>query len=331
MNTNIRTARLGIGFDAASTLLFGIENILVVYYAASAVMGNVISLGMFFAFMSYKRRFVDAMDGLIDRAIEIRMLGVHLQRISDIAFTPIEPGNDACTAASTSRAEACSISARGLAFRYSDIDAPVFENLDIDIEAGHTVAIVGPSGCGKSTLLKCLMGLLAPCAGEIRVNNIVLQHQQDYRKQIAAVMQDDQLLSGSIADNIACFDHRLQLEEVVQCAQQACIHEDILKMPMQYNTPVGDMGSSLSGGQLQRIMLARAFYRQPAILFLDEATSHLDIETEKQINQQIATMRITRVLVAHRPETIALADHVIELRRNGRLDAQMGKEEPKNS
>ncbi len=318
MNTNIRTARLGIGFDAASTLLFGVENILVVYFAATAVMGNVISLGMFFAFMSYKRRFVDAMDGLISRAIEIKMLGVHLQRISDIAFTPVEPGNDACTAAATGSADACSISARGLAYRYCDIDAPVFENLDIDIEASHTVAIVGPSGCGKSTLLKCLMGLLLPSAGEIRVNNILLQHQHDYRKQIAAVMQDDQLLSGSIADNIACFDHRLQLEEVVRCAQQACIHEDIIKMPMQYNTPVGDMGSSLSGGQVQRIMLARAFYRQPAILFLDEATSHLDIETEQQINRHIAAMRITRVLVAHRPETIALADKVIELRRDGR-------------
>jgi ATP-binding cassette subfamily B protein RaxB len=108
------------------------------------------------------------------------------------------------------------------------------------------------------------------------------------------------------------------LEEVVHCAQQACIHDDIMKMPMQYNTPVGDMGSSLSGGQVQRIMLARAFYRRPAVLFLDEATSHLDIETEKRINQHIAAMRITRVLVAHRPETIALADHVIELQGNGR-------------
>jgi ATP-binding cassette subfamily B protein RaxB len=314
MNTNISTARLGIGFDAASTLLFGAENILVVYFAASAVMGNVISLGMFFAFMSYKRRFVDAIDGLIDRAIEMKMLGVHLQRISDIAFTPVEPGNDASAASPTPGAAACAISARGLGFRYNDIDAPVFENLDLDIGAGHTVAIVGPSGCGKSTLLKCLMGLLPPGTGEILINKIAVQHQHDYRAQIAAVMQDDQLLSGSIAENIACFDHRLQLEEVVHCAQQACIHDDIMKMPMQYNTPVGDMGSSLSGGQVQRIMLARAFYRQPAVLFLDEATSHLDIETEKRINQHVAAMRITRVLVAHRPETIALADHVIELR-----------------
>ena len=89
-------------------------------------------------------------------------------------------------------------------------------------------------------------------------------------------------------------------------------------MPMQYNTPVGDMGSTLSGGQVQRIMLARAFYREPDILFLDEATSHLDIDTEKLINAHIATMHITRVLVAHRPETIRMADRVIELRREGR-------------
>jgi ATP-binding cassette subfamily B protein RaxB len=317
INTDIRIARLGIGFDGAGTLLFGLENILVVFFAASAVMNNLLSLGMFFAFMSYKRRFVEAVDGLIDRAIEIKMLGLHLQRISDIVFTPIESGQDADIPTAGTAAQASSISTRDLAFQYCELDRPVFDNLNIEIAAGHTAAITGPSGCGKSTLLKCLMGLLPASSGEVLINGVSLRSQHSYRRQIAAVMQDDHLLSGTIADNIACFDHRLQLEKIMLCAQQACIHEDILSMPMQYNTPVGDMGSSLSGGQVQRIMLARAFYRRPNILFLDEATSHLDIETEQRINAHIAAMRITRVLVAHRPETIALADCVIEL---GKID-----------
>ncbi|MEP5764316.1 MAG: peptidase domain-containing ABC transporter [Halieaceae bacterium] len=316
MNSDIRIARLGISFEAAGALLFGAENILVVYFAATAVMGNVISLGMFFAFMSYKRRFVDSMDSLITQIIEIKMLGVHLQRISDIAFTAIEPAN--CVAAPGEQEASYQLRASGIGFRYSNEGAPVFSSLDFTIDSGQTVAITGPSGCGKSTLLKCLMGLLRTSDGEILLNDIPLSHTPGYRALIAAVMQDDQLLSGSVADNIACFDHRLHLEDIARCAQQACIHDDIMKLPMQYNSPVGDMGSSLSGGQVQRIMLARAFYRRPVLLFLDEATSHLDIQTEQRINQHIAAMSITRILVAHRPETIALADHVIELRPDGR-------------
>ena len=319
MNTDIASARLGIGFNASSSLLFGVENILVVYFAATAVMSNEISLGMFFAFMSYKRRFVDAIDGLINQVIEIFMLGLHLERIADIAFTPTEPASLACPDDRTLPRDAqLTLSARQLSFRYSEIDPPIFEALDVCIKHGQSVAITGPSGCGKSTLLKCLMGLLPPTAGEVLLNRMNIQHCRGYRASIAAVMQDDQLLSGSIADNIACFDDRLHLEEVIRCAQRACIHDDIMKMPMQYNTPVGDMGSSLSGGQVQRIMLARALYRQPGILFLDEATSHLDLDTEQRINQCIAAMQITRIIVAHRPQTIALADHVIELRPNSR-------------
>ena len=126
-------------------------------------------------------------------------------------------------------------------------------------------------------------------------------------------MQEDQLLSGSIADNIACFDHHTDLAKVSICAQMACIQDDILSLPMQYNTLVGDMGSGLSGGQKQRIVLARALYRSPAILFMDEATSHLDAANERRVNEHIASLEISRVIVAHRAETIKAADRVIEL------------------
>jgi ATP-binding cassette subfamily B protein RaxB len=276
---------------------------------------------MFFAFMSYKRRFVEAMDNLVSQLIELKMLGLHLERIGDIALTRQEacltPEAEATESPGAGAATA-SLSAQALGFRYSDIDPYIFENLSFTIHPGETVAIVGPSGLGKTTLLKCLMGLLQPCDGVIRLGDVSLSNIPGYRRCIGAVLQDDQLLSGSIAENIACFDNDLNLEKVQSCAEMACIHEDIARLPMQYNTPVGDMGSALSGGQVQRIMLARAFYRQPAILFLDEATSHLDIETERRINQHIAAMHITRVMVAHRPETIALADTVIELRRDCR-------------
>ena len=314
MNADIRVEKLRIGYGAINGLLFGLENIIVVYLAARAVMGDVFSVGMLFAFMSYKQRFVDSMDGLIEQLIEMRMIGLHLDRLADITFTPAE-AVDATPAlpGTTPQTLTGRLQVRDLAYRYSEADAPVFTGLGLDIEAGEAVAIVGPSGCGKTTLLKCLMGLLQPSAGEIRVDGQPLPQVPHYRSSIAAVMQDEQLLSGSIADNIACFDPRPDQQWVVEVAQLAAIHEDIMALPMQYGTLVGDMGTSLSGGQKQRIVLARALYREPRILFMDEATSHLDAANEARVNANIRHLNMTRIIVAHRQETIESADRVIRL------------------
>ncbi len=316
MNSDIKVAKMGIGFDAANRLLFGLENILVVYFAAQSVIDNVMSLGMLFAFMSYKQRFTGAIDSLVDQFIELLMLGLHLERMSDIALSKPEPATvSATTSQNTRTSGGLRIDARELAFRYADGEPWIFRGVQLAILAGTSIALVGPSGCGKTSLLKCLMGLVPSTEGELTINGVPVSSRQDYRSLIAGVMQDDQLLGGSIAENIACFEQRLDLEKVMQAAQLACIHEAIMQMPMQYNTPVGDMGSTLSGGQVQRIMLARALYRQPRVLFLDEATSHLDTSTERAINTNIAQMNMTRIMVAHRPDTIALADQVFELRR----------------
>jgi ATP-binding cassette subfamily B protein RaxB len=315
MNKNIKLTRLEITHDSASIFLFGLENILVVYLAAELVMQNVMTVGMFFAFMSYKHRFVTAMDSLINQLIAIKMLGVHLERIADITFTQTEPAREGDATGST---EEISIRASGLGYRYSASEAWVFSDLNFRIASGEFVALVGPSGCGKSTLLKCLLGLLPPTAGQLHLSGNQRLNSSGFRSQVAAVMQDDHLLSGTIAENIACFDHELDWKKMTRSAELACIHEDVAMMPMQYSTPIGDMGSALSGGQVQRIMLARAFYREPKILFLDEATSHLDIATEQRINQNLSAMKITRIVVAHRPETIAMADRLIELRPESR-------------
>ncbi len=318
MNKDIRIARWNLGYQTAKDILFGVENILVIYLAANAVMDNIFSLGMLYAFISYKDRFVRAMDNLITQGIEFKMLGLHLNRLSDIAFTPIDPVADSSTTAiadySTNEAPiAGKISVRNLGFRYGENEAPVFSGINFEIQAGETVAIVGPSGCGKSTLIKCLMGLLTPTEGEIFIDGKPLAQLPHYRRQIAGVMQDDQLMSGDIAENIACFEQPIDLARVYNCAQLACIHEDILRMPMQYNTLVGDMGASLSGGQKQRLLLARALYRVPRILFMDEATSHLDTHNETQVNNHIRDLAMTRMIVAHRPETVASAERTINL------------------
>ncbi|WP_016954677.1 peptidase domain-containing ABC transporter [Catenovulum agarivorans] len=318
INKGIRLKKWNIGFASANQILFGVENILVIYFAAILVMDNLMTVGMLFAFMSYKGRFVGSMQSLIEKFIEFRMIGLHFERLADIVYQQqdcmIPKVHNSINTLQQQSSHLGHICVKSIYYKYDEIEPYVFESISFEIAAGECVAIVGPSGCGKSTLLKCLMGLIPISRGEIIVDGQPLNKATEYRTQIAAVMQDDQLLSGSIMENIACFEEQIDMDRVVICAQIACIHNDILSLPMQYNTLIGDMGSNLSGGQKQRVILARALYRNPKILFLDEATSHLDKGNEAQVNENIKQLGITRVMVAHRPETIAMADRIIELK-----------------
>ncbi|WP_051275551.1 peptidase domain-containing ABC transporter [Aestuariibacter salexigens] len=327
MNKDIRLAHWDIGFQGANQLLFGIENIIVIYFAAMAVMDNAMSVGMLYAFIAYKTRFVGAMDGLITKWIEFRMLDVQFERLADIVFCHKESHHAAShqhsPADAPSQIRSGSLTVRQLSYRYGDLERPVFSDINVEITAGQTVAIVGTSGCGKTTLMKCMMGLLRPCHGEVLIDGMPLTGLHHYRQHIAAVMQDDNLLSGSIADNIACFDAQVNISRVVECARLACIHDDIVQMNMQYQTYIGELGSSLSGGQKQRILLARALYRQPKILFLDEATSHLDCGSERLINQHIQDLSMTRIIIAHRPETIRSAARILRLDETGLHDCSL--------
>lgn len=312
INQNIRLGNYKIGYDAINRALFGIENIIVVYLAAHLVIEGGFSTGMLFAFMSYKRQFMDKTANLIEKFIEFKMLGLHFDRIADIALT--EKENLQPEKVKPHKIEG-SIEVRNLCFSYSDGTPNVLNNLNLFIKIGESVAITGPSGCGKSTLLKVMLGLIKAKSGEILIDGVTLDKMgaRQYRQQIAAVMQNDELLSGSVADNIAFFDTQLDMGRVVYCAELAAIHNDISSMPMGYDSLIGDMGSSLSGGQKQRIILARALYKQPKILFMDEATSHLDTSLESDINTAVSHLDITRVIIAHRKETIASADREIKL------------------
>jgi len=330
MNKEIRIARWNIGYSTINSILFGIENIVVIFVAATAVMAGVMSLGMLFVFMSYKGRFVSSINSLIDEWIKFKMLDLHLNRLADIVHTDIENVDqhvsgdalvsdiDSPGAVDKTGALAHHHNVNGkievidLGYRYSEHEPFVFRNVNMTIEAGETVALVGPSGCGKSTLLKCLMGLVEPTEGEILIDGKPLVKNSHFRSQIASVMQDDQLLAGDIAENISCFASTMDMKKVEACAQLACINQDIDRFAMGYQTLVGDMGSSLSGGQKQRVILARALYRRPRILFMDEATSHLDEATESVVNRNIGLLSVTQIIVAHRSKTIASADRVIQ-------------------
>ena len=188
-------------------------------------------------------------------------------------------------------------------------------DIDLEVREREFVAIVGPSGCGKTTLLKLMLGMHEPRSGEIVVGGVELRRLglARWRDMIGTVMQDEALFAGTVADNICFFDVEPDLDRVAECARLASVDAEIEAMPMGYHTLIGSLGASLSGGQRQRIVLARALYKRPRILFLDEATSALDVDRERLVNQAVSRLALTRVIVAHRPETIASADRVIVL------------------
>lgn len=332
INADIRLGKLQISFDAMNKLLFGLENILVIYLAATIVMSGGLTIGMVLAFIAYKKQLTERLASLIEQLIQFRMLRLHLDRVSDIALHEQEQHRHGQimlnhTNTNTNSIDSKQVTGRlvleNICYRYDDDSPNVIDNLSLEIEAGESIAIVGPSGCGKTTLVKIMLGLLTPSSGRIVLDgqDITQIGLTQYRQQVAAVMQDDSLLSGSIADNITFFDPEPNYIKMQQCAHLAAIDNDINTMAMGYNSLVGDMGSQFSGGQVQRLLLARALYQEPKLLFMDEATSHLDIKNEARISQQIKQLKMTRVIIAHRPETIKQADRIV-IMLGGRLVSQ---------
>jgi ATP-binding cassette subfamily B protein RaxB len=305
--------RAMLAFAALNQGVFGAQRILLISLGAWLCLNGTFTAGLVVAFVAYADQFAMRAGALVDKVVEFRMLRLHAQRIADIAVAEPERYTQGTYRGPT---PAMTIAVKNLSFRYAEGEPWVLRDLNAFIAAGECVAIVGPSGCGKSTLAKVMLGLLQPTDGSIEIGTIDVRKYglDNYRNLIAAVMQDDQLFAGSIADNIAFFDHPASMEDIQKAARMAAVHDEIIAMPMGYETLVGDMGSSLSGGQRQRVILARALFRKPRILLLDEATSHLDVDCERTINVAVRSMDITRIIIAHRPETIASADRVIYLR-----------------
>ena len=314
-NADLRISRLAVSYQTANALLFNAERVIVIWLAALAVLDNKFSVGMLFAFISYKDQFSQRMASLVDKLFEFRMLRLHGDRVADIVMTEAEE-TDGDVEMDPSDVHA-SIEVRNVSFRYADSEPYVLQNLSLTIPAGQCIAVTGPSGCGKTTLMKLLLGLLEPTEGEILIGGIKLSNLglTTYRQILGTVMQDDTLFAGSISDNISFFDPSPDQQRVQMCSAMAAVHAEIAQMPMAFNTLVGDIGTGLSGGQKQRILLARALYRNPKILVLDEATSHLDVWNEQAVNSAIKKIQLTRVIVAHRPETIAMAERVVILQK----------------
>lgn len=312
-NTNIKTTRLSMFFSGCNTFISTMDQVIILWLGATMVMDNAITLGMYVAFNAYRGQFSQRANNLVDMVMQLRMLSLHNERVSDIIYNDkeIERANNP----NLVNGKPLSISVDDVTYRYDEFSKPIISNLSLSIKAGESVAIVAPSGAGKTTLMKLMCGLLFPDSGNILIDGVSIDKLgvNNYRQVVSCVLQEDKLFSGSITQNISGFDDTPDIKLVIACAMYANIHSEIIGMSMGYDSLIGELGTGLSGGQKQRLLIARALYRRPGILFMDEATSHLDLDNEAKINESISQLKITRIIIAHRPSTIASADRVIHL------------------
>ncbi|MFZ3620568.1 peptidase domain-containing ABC transporter [Leclercia barmai] len=312
-NAGIKQTRFDMLFGGINTLITSLDQVVILWLGAVMVIDNQMTLGMFMAFNAFRGQFSQRASSLVDLVMQLRMLSLHNERLSEIVFT--EPEKELPTRRIFEQSKGLSLQVRNLSYQYDPFTRPIFSDLNITIQPGESVALIGPSGVGKTTLMKIMCGLLSPTDGDVLVQGLDITKigLNNYRLSTACVLQEDRLFSGSISDNICSFDDNPDIDFVYQCAKLSNIHDEIMKMPMGYETLVGELGLGISGGQKQRLLIARALYRKPNILFMDEATSHLDLGNESEINKAISSLSITRIIVAHRPSTIASADRIIDL------------------
>ena len=313
----LQLQQLGLGTGAL--LVGGAELIVLIYLIAHEVLLGAFSLGMLFAFLSYRSHFTDRLAGLAEQLMSLRALQVHLQRVGELWAEPAEAPAPVRWNTEFIDGGQQRLSLQGASYRYHGRQANLIDRLDISIEAGEFVAVVGVSGCGKSTLLKLMMGLLAPTEGAVLWGERVLTEEaiQPYRRVCACVLQGDGFFSGSLLENIALFDVP-DLERVQACLHEVDMARDVAKLPMGLHTQVGDIGENFSTGQLQRLLLARALYRQPQFLFLDEATANLDAASASMVQQLVSSLSCMRLVVTHDLDFAACADRAFEL-RDGKL------------
>jgi ABC-type bacteriocin/lantibiotic exporter with double-glycine peptidase domain len=331
LNVSLDRGRLGAAVEAITSALRMGAPLLILVAGAALVLNGSITLGTMLALNALALGFLNPLSKLVDTALQLELMGRYLERINDVLDTPAEQDN-----AATKRAHHLSgnIVLDRVSFRYGPLAPLVVDDISVEVLAGQFVAVVGRSGAGKSTLANLLIGLHRPTSGKILFDGIELSELdlRSVRQQIGVVTQANHLFGLAIRDNIALANPLLPMPEIIEAAKLADIHDEIVAMPMGYHSLLIDRGGSISGGQRQRLALARALVQKPSILLLDEATSSLDAISEQKVHRALSKLQCTRIVIAHRLSTVRNADvivvmdkgKVVEVGRHETLMAQKG-------
>lgn len=312
LNISLQRSRLSVLIDTGMTTLRAFSPILLLWAGAYQVMNGTMTLGTMLGLSALAASFLSPLSALVSNGQRLQLVGSHLERISDVLESEPEQNEKTVLDAPTLSGK---IELREVNFRYEPNAPLVLKDISVSIEPGQKVAIVGRTGSGKSTLAKLLLGLYPLAGGEILYDGISLQdiNYRTLRSQFGVVLQESLLFSGSIRENISFNDPALEFEQIVEAARTAAIHDEIQEMPMGYETLVAEGGVGLAGGQCQRLALARALAHKPVWLLLDEATSHLDVVTERQVDENLSQLACTRIVIAHRLSTVCNADLIVVL------------------
>jgi ATP-binding cassette subfamily B protein RaxB len=313
-NNNSIFEKTKINFNTLEELFINFQRIIVIWLGAAYIINSEMSIGVLIIFFSYQIIFSQQSLNLISNLIEFKLLNFHFDKINDIKKQKDEKYRISSNNKNIDFNG--DIELKNVYFKYEENEDYILKNISLIIKKGESIVITGDSGVGKSTLLKIIAGLIPINKGELLINGINIKHigLERYRKKIGIVLQNNNYLSsGSIVDNITNFKDDYDVEKVIDVTKKACIHADIEILNMNYDTNIGDISNSLSGGQIQRILLAKALYREPNILFIDEGTSSLDISLEKEIIENLKKEKMTKITVAHREESKKMADRIINL------------------
>jgi ATP-binding cassette subfamily B protein len=314
LNISLRYNYASGSMTAVLTALGSLGQLALLWVGATQVLNGSITLGTMVALMALAGAFFAPLASLVSSGQQFQLVGANLDRIGDVTGAePEQYGHEVQPAPRLSG----QVALDGVSFRYTSSGPEVLSRLQVTVEPGARVAIVGHSGSGKSTLGKLLLGLYEPTEGEVRYDGLPLRRldYHEVRRQFGVVLQESLLFSGSILANISFANPAMSRESAVEAARIAAIHDDIVAMPMGYDTFVSEGGSALSGGQRQRLSIARAVAHEPAFLLLDEATSHLDVETEQTVARNLRSLACTQIIIAHRLSTIRDADLILVLDR----------------
>jgi ATP-binding cassette, subfamily B, bacterial len=310
LNVTLEQGRLGAKLESAMSTFDGLSALVVIAVGAFSVLQGTYSLGTMLTLAALATAFLTPLGALVQAVTNLPALAGYIERINDVLDTTVDQGGVAVRPAP--RLEGA-IRLDHVSFRYATTSPRVVDEISLDIAPGEQVAIVGRSGSGKTTIGRLLVGLYRPTAGRILLDGVDLEslEYRSVRRQLGVVTQRPALFSGSLKKNIAYGHDDASFDEIVAAAKAAGIHDEIMAMPMAYETLVTGDGGSLSGGQRQRLALARALVRRPRILLLDEATSALDAVTEQRIERRLSSMRCTRIVIAHRLSTVREADRIL--------------------